>query len=119
MPDLLATCLVTQPEQQKRFIVAGCQDLPGFEAVAKGEKVDVEKVMPHVVRLVETERAQAPKIRAVLLECTELPPYADAIRHKTGLPVLDAITIVDFFHAAIDDNPYWGIDWETLASTPA
>ena len=44
---------------------------------------------------------------------------ADTIRHATGLPVLDAITIVDFFHSALDENPHWGIDWEKLASTLA
>ena len=32
-------------------------------------------------------------IRAILLECTELPPYADALRYHTGLPVWDAITV--------------------------
>jgi len=119
MPKLLAQCGVSKPEEQKRFIVAGCEALPGFDAVAKGEKVNVELVMPHCVQLVQSEISKNPKIRAVLLECTELPPYADAIRHATKLPVLDAITIVDFFHAAIDDNPYWGIDWDQLASTPA
>jgi len=119
MPKLLSACGVTKPEQQRRFIVAGCESLPGFDAVAKGEKVDVELVMPHVVSLVQSVVAKNPLIRAVLLECTELPPYADAIRHAVKLPVLDAITLVDFFHAAIDDNPYWGIDWEKLASTPS
>lgn len=24
-----------------------------------------------------------------------------------------------FFHGAISENPYFGIDWEKLASTPA
>ena len=69
--------------------------------------------------LVQAERAKHPRIRAVLLECTELPPYADAVRAATGLPVLDAITMVDFFHAAVSENPYFGIDWAALASTPA
>lgn len=36
-------------------------------------------------------------IRAILLECTELPPYADALRYATGLPVYDAITTADSF----------------------
>ena len=107
------------PKQQARFLVAGCQDVPGFEAVAKGEAVDVPRVLPHVVELVQAEIAKQPKIRAVLLECTELPPYADAIRAATHLPVLDAITLVDFFHAAVSENPYFGIDWDKLASTPA
>ena len=46
-------------------------------------------IEPHMVALVQTTVAQQPKIRAVLLECTELPPYADAIRKATKLPVLD------------------------------
>ena len=29
------------------------------------------------------------------LECTELPPYADALRDETKLPVFDAITNAD------------------------
>lgn len=118
MPQLLSLNHVTSPAHQARFLVAGCQDLPGFDAVAKGEAVDVDKVMPHVVDLVKAEVAKQPAIQAVLLECTELPPYADAVRAATGLPVLDSITLVDFFHAAVSENPYFGIDWEKLANTP-
>ena len=29
---------------------------------------------------------------------TELPPYADALRHETGLPVFDAITNAEAGH---------------------
>merc|ERR1719263_2628473 len=119
MPKLLTTCGVTSPAKQQRFIVAGCEALPGFEAVALAQKVDVDKVQPHIVQLVQQKMAEQPKIRAVLLECTELPPYADAIRAATKLPVLDAITLVDFFHGAISENPYFGIDWQKLAETPA
>ena len=34
------------------------------------------------------------------IQGTELPPYADAIRDETGLPVFDAITNADFFISA-------------------
>merc|ERR1719162_2580761 len=34
-----------------RFVIYGCQNVPGFDAVAKGERVDVEKVTPGVVKL--------------------------------------------------------------------
>lgn len=83
--------------QKNRFVIVGCEDVDGFEAVAKGEKVDVEKCTPGVVGKAKAAIAANPMIRAVLLECTELPPYADAIRHETGLPVYDAITCADFF----------------------
>jgi len=117
LPQLLTACHVRQ-EDQSRFSVAGCEALPGFEAVANAEKVDVAKVQPHVVDLVKQRKAQSPSIRAVLLECTELPPYADAIRAATGLLVLDVITLVDYFHSAVSENPYFGVDWEKLVNTP-
>lgn len=97
----------------KRFMIKGCQDLPGFDAVAKGEEVDVNKVQPHIVKLVMDLLAKNEAIRCILLECTELPPYADAIRAATGLPVWDAITGCDFYINAYKDNPRFGInDWQ-------
>jgi hypothetical protein len=41
-----------------------------------------------------------PGIRAFVLECTDLPPYSEAIRRRSGLPV-DFITMVDFLRSAI------------------
>ena len=38
--------------------------------------------------------ARAPGIDTLVLECTNLPPYADALRAATGLPVLDVVTLL-------------------------
>mmetsp|Transcript_51188 Transcript_51188/g.141671 ORF Transcript_51188/g.141671 Transcript_51188/m.141671 type:complete len:242 (-) Transcript_51188:482-1207(-) len=117
LPNMLS--LVNVPAKDHgRFVVAGCESLPGFEAVALAQKVDVDQVQPHCVALVQAKLAEHPMIRAVLLECTELPPYADAIREATGLVVMDVITLVDFFHGAVSEDPYFGIDWDKIASTP-
>jgi len=80
-----------------QWIVVGLQDLPGFEAVALGQKVPTEKVQPGIIACVKALQQKEPKLCGILLECTELPHYADAIRAETKLPVVDAITIVDFF----------------------
>jgi len=120
LPKLLGQCTVRDPATQKRFLVAGCEDVIGFgEEIRAGKKIDIERVTPEMLKLVKRELAAIPTIRCILLECTELPPYADAIREATRLPVLDSITLVDFFHGAISENPYFGIDWEKLANTPA
>jgi len=100
-----------------RFIIRGCQDVPGFEAVAKGEKVDVEYVTPGMVKMVAGILEEIPSIRSILLECTELPPYSDALRKEFDLPVFDAITCADFFVSARKDNPRFGLnqwqnDWD-------
>jgi len=97
--------------QKKRFHVVGCEDVAGFEAVALGEKVDVAKCTPGIVKKAQDAIKMFPQTRAILLECTELPPYADAIRHATGLPVYDAITNCDFFVMGFQDNKRFGIDF--------
>lgn len=102
---------------EHRYIITGCEDVPGFEAVAVGGKVDVEKVTPGMVAKAKKMLREHPGIRAFLLECTELPPYSDAIRMSTGLPVFDSITCCDYFMAAFTDNKRFGVnnwqkDWD-------
>ena len=35
-----------------------------------------------------------PSVAAIVLECTNMPPYADAVRAATGLPVHDITTLI-------------------------
>merc|ERR1711894_235212 len=76
-----------------RVKIVGCEDVPGFEAVADGGKVNVAKVDPGIVALVNDKLKKNPKVKAILLECTELPPYANSLRASTGLPVLERAPI--------------------------
>ena len=95
--------------QDQRFIIVGCEDVDGFEAVAAGDKVDVAKVTPGMVAKAKAILVEHPSIRGFMMECTELPPYSDAIRHATGLPVWDAITSCNAFIAGVQDNPRFGL----------
>lgn len=45
--------------------------------------------------------ASAPDIGAILLECTNMPPYAFALREALGLPVYDIYSLISWFHAGI------------------
>merc|ERR1711918_224367 len=70
-------------------------------------------VTPGMVALCKKVIADHPQVRAFLFECTELPPYSDAVRHATGLPVWDSITACDFFISSRLDNPRGGMDdWQ-------
>ncbi len=42
-----------------------------------------------------TERR--PDVAAIVLECTNMPPYAAAVRRATGRPVYDVLTMLDWF----------------------
>jgi len=94
--------------QEKRYHIVGCEDVDGFEAVALGEKVDTKKVEPGIVQKALDTLKLYPNSRAFLLECTEMPPYSDAIRLATGLPVFDAITACNFFMESFQDNVRFG-----------
>merc|ERR1719161_2723375 len=53
---------------------------------------------------------QCPRTSAIVLECADLPPYADAIREATQLPVWDAVTGADFYMSAFQDRPRYELD---------
>ena len=98
----------------ERLILVGCEDVDGFEAVALGEKVNTSKVEPNIVKKAVETLEQYPKVKCFLMECTELPPYSDAIRKHTGLPVFDSITCADYFMTSLKDNPRFGLnDWQS------
>lgn len=46
------------------------------------------------------------KIGAIVFECTNLPPFADAVRRNTGLPVFDIVTLTHmlFYTVSKDFN---------------
>jgi hypothetical protein len=52
-------------------------------------------------RLVERH----PGLGAIVLECANMPPYAEAVAEATGLPVFDAANLVSWFHAALTHRP--------------
>lgn len=88
-----------------KFLIKGAQDVEGFNAVARGGAVDVPLVKKNMRAFVQDilERERANPVKIILLECAEMPPYADAIRQVSGLPTFDVISLIDFFHSATDD----------------
>jgi hypothetical protein len=58
--------------------------------------------------LVEAEVLEAARaltaagdVRALLLECSLLPPYAAAVQEETGVPVFDYNTMINFVYSAV------------------
>jgi len=94
--------------QQERCIIVGCEDVDGFEAV--GEKVDVAKCTPGIIQKAMDILQEHPTARAIVLESTELPPFADALRFYTRIPVYDAITNANFFMTGLQDNERFGMN---------
>lgn len=45
--------------------------------------------------------ARHPEIGAIVLECTNMPPYAAALQDALGLPVYDIYAMISWFHAGL------------------
>jgi hypothetical protein len=84
--------------------VIGAEDVPGMEAVTYGDKVDTKKLEPGIVQLCKDALIDHPNTKAFLFECTELPPYSNAVRLATGKPVFDAVTSCNLFIASRSYN---------------
>ena len=57
-------------------------------------ELDEEEARRATVAVAERLVAKRPDVAAIVLECTNMPPYADAVRAATGLPVRDITTLV-------------------------
>ncbi|MFQ5931035.1 MAG: aspartate/glutamate racemase family protein [Nitrospiraceae bacterium] len=58
-----------------------------------------EMEMVHVARQLVSEH---PEVGAIVLECTNMPPYARAVQQATGLPVFDIVTLTHWvYHAFV------------------
>jgi Asp/Glu/hydantoin racemase len=58
-------------------------------------ELDVDEAGRATVAAAERLVARRPDVAAIVLECTNMPPYADAVRAATGLPVHDITTLVN------------------------
>jgi Asp/Glu/hydantoin racemase len=45
--------------------------------------------------------AKHPQVGAVLLECTNMPPYSRDLQQALGLPVFDIVSFINWFHASL------------------
>jgi len=67
-----------------------------------------KKMEAELVALATKMVKDNPDIGAVVLECTEFPPYAHAIQDAIHLNVWDFITMTNFMHAGAMRTPYTG-----------
>lgn len=74
-----------------------------FRVLIKAEKqdMDVDAAQADILeagrRLVRAHH----DIGAIVLECTNMPPYAAALRDALGLPVYDIYAMITWFHAGL------------------
>ncbi|HEY3634699.1 MAG TPA: aspartate/glutamate racemase family protein [Caldimonas sp.] len=67
-----------------------------FRATVLDDRVELDRAEAERATVAAAERlvARRPDVAAIVLECTNMPPYADAVRAATRLPVHDVTTLI-------------------------
>ncbi len=74
-----------------------------FRVLIRGESQDMDVALAEADILEAGRRLVAtdPSVGAIVLECTNMPPYARALRDELGLPVFDVYSLITWFHAGL------------------
>ena len=81
-------------EELTRVLIDGKEDLDVTRAEA--DRVRVSK------RLVE----ENPDVGAIVLECTNMPPYACSVSRATSLPVFDIVSLTNYVYRSLMPEPF-------------
>lgn len=108
-PSVNAQMLAHVGATPERLIVQNVGDRPAFAPIRWGKtELDNGALIDDLVALAKAQQAEHPEIGAILLECSDLPPYAADIHDATGLPVFDFITLINWVHQAVVQKRYYG-----------
>jgi hypothetical protein len=99
----------------KHFESVGAGSVPyalgGMETAEKGylyhtlvddqPELDIDLARSEIREVSAKLVRENPDVGAIILECTNMPPYSEDVREVTGLPVFDIVTFVKFVHGAL------------------
>jgi hypothetical protein len=89
--------------------VAGMAEQPEFrEVMLEGRRVELDAVRleREVLHEVEQLVRDNPDTGALVIECTDLVPFAYAIQEGTGLPVFDIVTLTEMVYQSLTRRPF-------------
>jgi hypothetical protein len=82
--------------------IQGLEDCPEWNKIfsSPDEDIDISTVKNDVISKARS-MMEISNIGAFVLECTDLPPFANTIRQATGRPVFDFVTLTNFVYQGI------------------
>ena len=88
--------------------VAGTESGRELSRVLLGDipELDVEAAEEDVLRAADTLCGDHPEVGAIVLECTNMMPYAAGIRSRTNLPVYDMYSFATWFHYGLEPRRF-------------
>ncbi|RAI58267.1 aspartate/glutamate racemase family protein [Roseicella frigidaeris] len=75
---------------------------------AESEDMDVALAEQDILEAGRALVAAHPEVGAIVLECTNMPPYAAALQAALGRPVYDIYSLITWFHAGLRPRRFGG-----------
>ncbi len=73
------------------------------------QQLDITKLEGEITSVAESMVRENPEVGAIVLECTDMPPFAHLIQKTVNLPVFDLITLTNMVYNAVVRKRYQGI----------
>jgi len=75
---------------------------PEFDRMLAGcHPMDVERLQQELEAVTDRFMSDHPDIGALLLQCSDLAPFASLLQYRFGLPVFDAVGLIRWLHHAV------------------
>ena len=106
-PDLLDAAGV---KNREAIVIRGMEEKPNFRSPILDEEplLDYEKIEKEMTDTASELVSSHPEVSSILLECSNMPPYAHAVQEVTGRPVFDFTTLINLFYSASFRKPFNG-----------
>lgn len=88
-----------------QLIIEGMDEMTNFtgaiieETIALNEAAVYEEMKIVTTKLIKDN----PDVKAIVLECTNMPPYVKAIREITNIPIFDCNTLIESVYRSLPD----------------
>ena len=91
-------------------VIYGTEEEEEFSRVILDDEMelDVTRSREDLVRVAKRMLSEHPDVGAIVLECTNMPPYAAAIQNEVHLPIFDIYTLVTMVYHAVVRREFSG-----------
>lgn len=93
-----------------RLVIEGMDEAEAFTStfVEGNPLIDIDKCTAEMVETAQRLVDGNPEVGAIVLECTNMPPFAKAVQDAVKLPVFDIVTLINYVHASVLRKQYLG-----------
>ncbi len=89
--------------QRIPVVIRGMDEAQEFTKVFIENKpsIDVQKVREEIILVAECLVKDCSEVGAIVLECTNMPPFAKIIQETVSVPVFDVVTLINYAFSTV------------------